>query len=300
MRLKVFLLLSLAWYGYLLYLGFSYLEWDLELYQEFMRVGWDKYEGPSLATPENHYFGVWLLSTLVSTILVFAVPTEKNVMVLCFAAINFLLLISYIILQVADGDFSLQETQILWIVSALIELIGHGILLIEKPLTKRIRQQPSSLFLGYTLASFCLIGVGFYYWQWDIALVTEKARLGNIHHNNSMIPEGRAVKVPELQYHLMLAFTSLLALALVYLVQLRSKLLTVLKVLFFILLLYSMVVYANGYSFTMEETVGWWVGLCSVIGLLSGVLFWTTRKPVDDLGPVYEDDLLDDFSKFGE
>lgn len=295
MRFNLFLFINLVWYSCLLYLGFCYLEWNQASYEN-SPIDWEYYAGVYLSTPEKRYFGLWVLSTAVSMFFLVRTSVEQSRRGVHLGLINFFLLFSYILLYAASEDFNLQETKIWWVISTLIQLIGHSILLVEQPLLKPINTYSSLLFLGYAAVFFCLLGLGFYYWQWDTALVAERLQEGEAHYYYTMVPEGGATKTPELHYHLMLAIASLFYLSLIHLLQWSNNLLTTLKVACFFVLLYSVFVYVNGYAYTMGGTVGWWVGSCSFIGLLSGILFWKNRKTVGRGKALYRDNLLDDFS----
>lgn len=297
--MKVIAILPICWYSLLFYLGFYYLELDQQLLASFFEVGWENYKGPSLSSPENQYFGLWLFSTLVSAFLLRFAPFEETALNKILFRLNVLFFLSYLFLSVLDGDSSMYETKIWWISTSLIQVMGHSMLLVENPLTTYINNTLKYLFGVQALVYGGLLALGFYYLQWDAALVAEAAKLGPEHHEMVMVPEGRATKVPEMHYHLLLILTSLCTLGITILIndsafnRWRSRSIFLLLS----LILYSVVVYLNGYSYTMEQTKVFWMGGCSLVLLFFAFLAWTTKAPVSKFDTIYEDNVLDDFSR---
>ncbi|MGH1335393.1 MAG: hypothetical protein ACRBFS_04635 [Aureispira sp.] len=296
MVLRIAAFLSIGWYGLLFFLGFHYLELDQQLLAVFFEEGWQNYNGPSLSSPENQYFGLWLFSTLGSAFVLHLLPSDKTALIKTLLLINISFLVSYLFLFLIDGDISMNESKIWWIITSVSQLVGHGMLAFEYDLTNYTNKTLKYIFLLQALTYGGLLSLGFYYLQWDAELVAESTELGWEHHENVMVPEGRAVKVPEMNYHLILILACILSFALLILTKNSNQWRAAL---FFTLIgftLYSAIVYFNGYSYTMQETKGWWIGGCSMVIALSSILFWQTKAPEPDFDPIHQDNLLDDLS----
>ena len=292
MRLKTTFLLLAGWYGFLWYLGYYYLAWDNQLMREFFDVGWNNYEGPSLSSSENQYYGIWVLSGVVSIIAlrgVFRKPTTFGIGLL--SSNGFFTLI-YVGLWLWDGDASMQETQVFWTVGCLLQLSLCGILLVEESLKQQLR----GVLLGQFLAYVFLIGLGVYYWQWDLQLLKEREMLGFEHHNEVMIPEGRSVKVPEMRYHFVLLLAATLSLLFSFLTATSNKWWLSIRFAAMGLLLYASIVYFNGYTFEMAETRYWWMGWCGSLALLHLALFWKDNANSISSSVGYQSNVLDDLS----
>lgn len=292
--------LSVGWYGLLFFWGFYYLALDQELYEEFFRVGWENYEGLSLSYPENAYYSKWLYSTLVSFFILRFLPLEQSLFKTKLIIVNLLFCLSYLGLYFVDGDISIKEGKVWWIITSICQVVGHSMLIAEEMLKEHSQRFLKFIYSFQALLYLGFIGLGLYYWQWDLELVEEKENLGWQHHDKVMVPAGRAVKVPELNYHTILMVGAVLSLAMNALVGPSNKWLSRLNVLLLLFTLYSGVVYFNGYSFTMQETMGWWISGCGWVAAIFAILAWQTKPATPDLEPLYEDNLLDDFSSLEE
>lgn len=293
-------LLSVGWYALLFYGGFYYLNLDQELYEEFFRVGWENYEGLSLSYAENSYYSYWLSSSLVSLFILRFFPLKQSLFKSKLIVVNLLFLLSYVALYFMDGDISIKESKIWWMITSISQIVGHSMLISEQVLKQHSQRFLKFIYSFQALLYLGFIGLGFYYWQWDLALLEEKENLGWQHHDNVMVPAGRAVKIPELNYHTILIVGAILSLAMNALVGPTNKWLLRLNALLLLLLVYSGVVYFNGYSFTMQETMGWWISGCGLVAAIFALLTWQTKAPIPSWGSLYKDNLLDDFSSLEE
>lgn len=291
MGLKYSNLIPMIGYSFILYIGFSFLSIDEAISEEFFRVGWENYEGLSLNYAEKSYYGIYVISVICSLFFLFKFGDFAKGFRAFFTFFNLLLLLLYSSLYLFEGA-RLQEVKIVWITTSIAQVMWYFLLLIEPYVEQHRARLSKRLWLFQSVFFVALLGIGFYYWQWDLELVNEQRRMGNDHFNNVMIPNGRDTKIPEMTYHLLLVLASLVAISIGILSKNASKWLKVAQVVNVVLLLYSMLVYGNGYWLDMTETFYWWVSLCVLGALLAAILFWKTEYEQPRQS---SSDLLDDF-----
>ena len=299
--MKAIPIIHILWYSFLFYLGFYYLELDRQLLDTFFEVGWSNYNGPPLDSPENSYFSIWLGSSLLSVALLLLFVQRKAAhFVVYIRWMSALFAVVYFFLYWADGDANMKETKIWWTLTSIGQLLGNGLLLTGNHFIQHRDKYLRQFFLFQALFYAALIGVGFYYLYWDWELLDEVARMGNLHHDNVMLREGRASKVPELNYHSLLVVATVLSLALLALAHLDMRWKSFLRNSLIGLLLYSFFIYlSNTYKYTMFGTMTFWLLGCGAVSAFSFLLYKNIEVAPEIRTPNYRDDVLDDFSGLG-
>jgi hypothetical protein len=196
----------------------------------------------------------------------------------------------------ADGDPNIRETSIWWALTSAGQVLGNLLLLTNDHFIQRRNDSLRKLFLLQAMFYLALIGGGFYYLYWDWELLAEVARMGDLHHDNVMLAEGRASKLPERNYHRLLIVASILSLLLLYWAGIEGRWKAALRLSLIGLLLYSFFIYAsNTYKYTMFGTLAFWLLGCGVVSVFSLLLRKHIHAEPEGLLPAYRDDVLDDF-----
>ncbi|MFK7797540.1 MAG: hypothetical protein AB8E82_08810 [Aureispira sp.] len=288
--------LHILWYSFLFYLGFEYIALDRQLLNDFSEVGWNNYNGLPLDAPENQYFSLWLGSSILSMVMLLFVRREAAPFVVYVRWMTVFFGLVYLFLYWADGDPNIRETSLWWALTSASQVLGNVLLLFNNRFIRYKNDSLRKLFLLQALGYLVLVGVGLYYLYWDGQLAQEIERMGDLHHDNVMLGEGRGNKVPERNYHRLLIVTSILSLVLLYWTRVDNPWKLPLRFSLIGLFLYSFFIYAsNTYKYTMFGTLTFWMLGCGVVSAFSFLLHKNIKVEPEMLPPAYRDDVLDDF-----
>ena len=291
--MKLFYFLHAIFYGFLIYLGFSYLKLDAALWAEFIEVGWNNYEGPSLSSPENSYYLIGLLASFFTVFVVWGKRLIKNGDAIAISGLIFstIAVIVYAGLYFLDGDASIKESQLVWIFISVIQILISGVAIFDTILAEMVKTSLKQLFLLNGILYLTLCGLGFYFLNWDNTILVEKERLGALY-------QGTDKDFPENTYHFILAVLNLISLILGMLVKDKKNISRIYKGILGVFFLYSLFVALNDGNPDMAETQSWWVSLTVLTSLISFVLFILieNKLPEQEEETFYDDNILDDLS----
>lgn len=294
--MKLLYFLYTLFYACLIYLGFYYLELDAALWAEFSRVGWESYDGLDLDYPENQYYLIWTIASLVTMIAAWRRRrADEDVAIASWAFLGGLIsLIGYGLLFYADGRISLKESQMGWLFTGTFQiLIGLGGVF-NNVLARMVKISLKQLFFLNGVLYAVALGLGFYFLNLDNKILAEMDRLGETY-------QGIHYDFPENTYHFILAVLTVGSLFLGSMIKKVKKVVIVypmykwLLVFFF---LYSVFVFINDGNPDMGETQLWWLLLTILTSILSFVIsgILENKLPEREKEIFHEDAILDDLS----
>lgn len=292
--MKLLYLLYALGYAYLIHLGFYYLEVDATLWAEFDRVGWEQYDGPDLDSPENTYYGIWIFASLFTIFVAFIgkmVDKDSTIAPLVFLVATVSLL-GYGLLYVADGRFSLKETQAGWIFTGSVQiLIGIGSVF-NTFVSRMVHFGLKQLFFFNAIVYVLLFLLGQYFLNLDTSILAEMDRLGENY-------DGLHYDFPENTYHLILTVLTLVSLFLGGMLKDKDLLNSMYKWTLIIFFLYSIFVFINDGNPDMTETQYWWMGLTILTSIFSFLISRGLENKLpkrEEEEVFYNDNILDDLS----
>lgn len=291
--MKVLYFLYALFYAYLIHLGFYYLEVDAALWAEFDRVGWERYEGLALDYPENTYYLIWIIASIFTAFIAWGgTLTEEDSaiapIVLLVAVVS---VIGYGLLYIADGRFSIKESQVGWIFTGGFQiLIGVGGIF-GSFVSRFVDFGLKQLFFVNGLVYVFLFLLGRYFLDLDNNILAEMARLGDAY-------EGLHYDYPENTYHLILTVAPIISLFLGTMEKdsFFYPMYTWTLIIFF---LYGIFVFINDGNPDMRETQYWWMSLTILTSLLSFLISRGIENKLpkrEEEEPFYDDIILDDLS----
>jgi hypothetical protein len=269
------------------------MELDAALWAEFIRVGWEHYEGAGLGSPENSYYKIWLTTALFTTFIAFfAKNANKDSVVARWSFfVASISVVFYSVLLIADGDISMKESQMGWIfISSFQILMGLGGVF-SSFLTQIAKVGLKQLFFFNGVLYALALGLGFCFLSLDNDILTEKARLGELY-------EGISRHFSENTYHFILIMLTVGSLFLSRMIKDETRIYPIYQWLLMFFFLYNVIVLLNRGSLDMRETQFWWVSLTLTTSVLSFLIFRTleNKLPEREDETFYKDNILDDLS----
>lgn len=290
--MKLLYLLHILFYSFLIYLGFYYIDLDAALWEEFSRVGWENYDGPSLKYPEDSYFSIAAFASVVTAVAWGKKFFENSdVIAVCGLCFSIMAAIVYISLYSLDGDASVKEAQFVWIFISVWQILIALGSNFNTILTRMVRTGLKQLFFLNGILYLIMCGLGFYFLNWDLVISAEQERLGVLY-------QGTDKDFPENTYHFTLVILSLISLILGMFVKKQKVTSRIYKGIVIILFLYSAIVTLNDGNLDMEETQSWWVYLTILTSIFSFILYMRIedKLPEKEEEIFYDDNVLDDLS----
>jgi len=290
--MKLLYFLHALFYGYLIHLGFYYLEVDAALWVEFSRVGWEHYEGADLSSPENSYYKIWLIASLFTAFMAWAAKAADDDSVIApwsffVASIS---VIGYSVLLLEDGDVSIKESQMSWVfIGSFQILMGLGGVF-SSFLTKVGEIGLKQLFFFNGVLYALALGLGFSFLSLDNDILVEKAILGELY-------EGLSLRFSENTYHLILAVLTVGSLFLGRMIKEKALIYPIYQGVLLLFFLYNVIVLLNRGSLDMRETQFLWVSLTLITSVLSFLISRTLENKLPKREKnFYKDNILDDLS----
>lgn len=287
--MKVFIyLVNAILYGGMMYLGFYYMELDKVLMENFFEAGWENYNGPDIDSPENSYFGIWAVVSLMTTLFIWWRYRAGRLMVKLEKVLgisSLLLLAVFIILYFQDGDASMKESKFFWVFASLLQIVLSVGICFYTSFSRSIDRVLKYLYGLNAVAYIAALALGYYFQQWDNAILAEIGSVGWDNYN------GIDKDVPENTYHLGLMLLSVASLIFSWWDKEKNKFRLAFKGFSLLFFLYSAFVYVNDGNPDMTETAVWWNILSIIMIALSAYLFYITK---DKLPQQMNSDILDD------
>ena len=290
-NMAVFTYLVIAFlYAYMMYLGFYYLEVDSALVQNFLEVGWENYNGPDIDSPENSYYAIWVVVSLMTTLFIWWRYWMGRVMVKLEKILgisSLLLLAVFIILYFGDGDASIKESKFFWVFAALFQIVLSIGICFYTSFSRSIDRVLKYLYGLNAVAYVAALALGYYFQQWDNAILADIESVGWENYN------GIDKDVPENSYHLGLMLLNIASLLFSWWDNEKNRVRLAFKGFSLVFFLYSAFVYINDGNPDMTETSVWWNILSMIMIALSAYLFYITK---DKLPQQVNPNILDDLS----
>ncbi|CAA6801318.1 MAG: Unknown protein [uncultured Aureispira sp.] len=291
--MKLFYVLQVLFYAYLIHLGFYYKEVDATLWAEFSRVGWERYDGPELDYPENTYYLIWAIASLITTFVawVFKLDDEDSALAQGLFFMGALFTIGYTILFFQDGSVSIKSSQMAWIFTSVFQIVMGIGGIFSASLAKIAKISLRQLFFLNGLLHLVALGLGFYFLHWDQTILAESNRLGELY-------EGLSTRFCENTYHFILMSLTIASLFLGNMIKAKELIYPMYQWLLIGFFLYSGFVVLNNGNPDMEETQYWWGSLTIITSILSFLIARTIENKLPERAEktIYKDTILDDFS----
>lgn len=291
--MKLLYLLHALFYGYLIHLGFYYMELDAVLWAEFSRVGWEKYDGLRLDYPENTYYTIWAVASLFTTFVAWVrkIGDENSALAQWMFYMGILFTIAYTVLFFQDGSVSIESTQVAWLFTSVFQIVMGIGGIFSSFLIKIAKISLKQLFFLNGVLHLAALGLGFYFLNLDNVIFVEQSLLGELY-------EGLSSRFCENAYHFILMALIMVSLFLGSMIKAEELIYPIYKWLLMVFFLYSGFVVLNNGKPNMQETQYWWGSLTIAASILSFLISRTleNKLPEREEETFYKDNILDDLS----
>jgi hypothetical protein len=270
------------------------MELDAALWDEFSRVGWERYDGLALDYPENSYYLIWLGASFFTAFiaLVGKLADEDSAIAQWMFFVATISIIGYGLLYLTDGRISIKASMIGWLFTSGFQIV-IGIGGIFSPfLSKIVKISLKQLFFLNGILYVVALGLGFYFLNLDNSILVEQNRLGELY-------EGLSTRFCENTYHFILAALTIGSLFLGTTIKDGEFFYPIYKWVLIFFFLYNVFVVINNGNPDMEETQSWWVTLTISTSVLSFLISKTLENKLperEEEKPFYKDNILDDLS----